>query len=137
MSRLPTGFALLLALVFAAGLASCSKSAKAPSPTNADVVGVYLGRYFDGNETVEMRADGTFKQTFTKNGVTVYSHEGKWEFTPPYDVALKPFMSVIDYTRKNVFDGPPRQVGVMSADFRRDPDRIEFGEWPYLVTKPK
>jgi hypothetical protein len=126
---------LVLASLIVMTFASCSESTKAVTPGNKDIVGVYRGRYYDGYETVEMRPDGTFKQTFVKNGNIVYTHEGKWKFSPPVAVDLAPFMRLIDLSGKTVLTGKPSLSEGMAADFRRDPDRIEFGAWPYIVAK--
>ena len=82
-----------------------------------------------------MRRDHTFKQTFKSNGAVVYSHQGKWKFTAPEAVDFAPFMSVVDLSGKGVVTGKPSLSEGMAAHFRRNPDRIEFGAWPYIVTK--
>jgi len=114
---------------------SCSDKDQDVKSTDKDVVGVYVGRYYDGFETVEMRPNGTFKQTFEKNGSVVYSHEGKWKFSSPEALDLAPFMSLVDLSGKGVTTGKPSLSEGMAANFRRNPDRIEFGAWPYVVSK--
>lgn len=44
-----------------------------------EIPGTYEGNYAKGTETFDMRADGTFTQTFVRNGQVVYTNEGKWK----------------------------------------------------------
>lgn len=50
-----------------------------PPPSRGDVIGVYMGNYLGGREVYDIRPDGTFSQTFVKDGKTAYSSTGTWK----------------------------------------------------------
>ena len=60
------------------GLVVCTLGACDQAPAVKDVVGIYSGRYAGGTEVFDIRLDGTFTQTFVRNGNEVYSSAGKW-----------------------------------------------------------
>jgi hypothetical protein len=129
-AHLLSAFTLFAALASA----SCSKHDAQVKIDEAGIVGTYQGRYFGGVENVEIRQDGTFKQIFVKDGgAVIYSHEGTWEFLPPYGVNLLSFMVFMDDWGKS--QDKPRLTPVLSAVYSADPDRIELGAWPYAVIK--
>ncbi|MBI5244217.1 MAG: hypothetical protein HY922_11165 [Elusimicrobia bacterium] len=55
------------------------KSATKRDPVRDDIPGVYVGNYVGGREVYDIRPDGTFSQTFTKDGNTVYFSTGIWK----------------------------------------------------------
>ncbi|MFO1511634.1 MAG: hypothetical protein U1F83_01770 [Verrucomicrobiota bacterium] len=122
-----------IALVCAAVLVtSCNQKPSIP-PDPKTIVGVYRGQYYGGTETFKLHEDGTSTQEFTKDGSgVVYSLKGKWELSG-HDVSIRPFYVARTVAPSN--SEPALMVGVGQGTFFEKPERIEFGEWPYLVTK--
>ena len=48
-------------------------------PTLESVSGRYAGSYAGGAETFELRTDGTFLQSYVRNGIALYSNRGTWK----------------------------------------------------------
>jgi hypothetical protein len=69
---------ILQALLIALSVAlACS-----PPMTRSRLVGIYDAEHENGNETLELRADGTYLHRFrAKNGIESTSSD-KWEFAP-------------------------------------------------------
>lgn len=57
---------LAIALIF--GLSGCGKTE-----------GVYVGHYYDGNETITLNVDGTYRQVFYFKGRLLYDKTNLWE----------------------------------------------------------
>jgi hypothetical protein len=55
------------------------------------LVGVYVGRYYGGTETIEIRPNHTFQQTFVKGTNVVYRNSGTWQLSED-SVVFTPFM---------------------------------------------
>jgi hypothetical protein len=121
----------------ALALTSCSSN-DTREFSEGEVVGTYVGKYLDGTETVEMLTNRTFKQTFVKNDTILYTNQGAWQLMPHNSIDLKPFIYLKKKLDKNNnLIGEPVQGPLMMAKWYRDPERIEFGEWPYFVRKHK
>jgi hypothetical protein len=58
------------ALLILIGLSGCG-----------DPVGVYVGYYCDGNETIALNSDGTYRQTFYYKGNFLYSKTNTWKMS--------------------------------------------------------
>jgi hypothetical protein len=153
-------FFKLIFLFLITGTAGCSVDNSPPS--TSEIVGTYLGRYGGGDETFEIRTNGTFSQTFQIGTNVVYAMDGKWQFEEEMNidgkwqlktnlngelqeekisnekrtvkinrVKFEPFMipnGVLGNNSKS-------KVDVGSGSWSRNPIRIEFGAWPYLVDK--
>ncbi len=126
-------YTVLCGVLVLLGLASCSS----PPPTEEDIPGIYVGHYFGGVETFELRKDHRFSQKFERNRVVAYSQQGKWEFIAPSHIHLMPFLSPADVTGHDALThtGKPVTNDVETGVLGRDPQRIDFGGWPYLAVK--
>lgn len=113
-------------------LAGCSKRAQV---TVLTVSGRYGGRYFDGEESFEMRPDGTYSQVFQRGGKVVYTNSGTWILRTNQTIVLRPFVGLTDPSIGGARTGASNRFESMIAVFEDDPDRLEFGEWPYFVTR--
>jgi hypothetical protein len=153
----------LLVLFLTIAMAGCSDSNNS-SLSTAELVGVYWGRYGGGDETFEIFEDGTFSQTFRVGTNTVYAIKGTWKFEEHMTtdgkwqttigtngifeakrtsriqekvkvdrVTFKPFM--IPRGVHGQTSEAKVEVGV--GQWIRKPIRIEFGPWPYHVSKVK
>lgn len=148
---------LLLSLCIITG---CSSNKK--QPTLSDIVGTYMGQYGGGVEVFNLKSDGTFVQEFKIKNNTIYTSNGKWRFENEITqdgrwqintnsqggfsaekipnkkeilkvthVRFEPFMipKSIAANKKN------NEVEVGTGIWSRDPERLEFGEYPYYATK--
>ncbi len=153
-------FFKLTFLFLITGLVGCS--ADNPPPSTSEIAGTYWGRYGDGDETFEIRTNGTFSQTFQIGTNVIYAMDGKWQFEAEMNidgkwqlktnlsgelqeekisnvkrtvkinrVKFEPFMIPNGVLGSN----SSRKVDVGSGSWSRNPIRIEFGAWPYLVDK--
>ena len=116
-------------------VASCSEEPSGMQSSATNIPGTYVGRYYGGFETVELRDNGTFRQKFETNGAIVYTNDGKWTFSPPNVIHFTPFVYLIDLSGNSVETGKPSLSADMAAKLQKNPHRIEFGPWPYIVTK--
>jgi hypothetical protein len=74
------------------------------------LVGVYVGRYYGGTETIEIRPNHTFQQTFVKGTNVVYRNSGTWQLSED-SVVFTPFMLLDEEHGGN----PERLDGVSSG----------------------
>jgi hypothetical protein len=58
---------VFLALTLIFGLSGCGKTE-----------GVYVGHYYDGNETITLNANGTYRQVFYYKGQLLYDRTNLW-----------------------------------------------------------
>ena len=99
--------------------------------SSGDLEGTYEGNYGGGIEVLELKADGSFTQTFTKSGAVVYVGTGKWYFMPrntyrSYDaVRFEPWVTAEDHASYSSMMAPWLSVEQV----------IEFGEQPYFVRR--
>lgn len=120
-------------LAITAAMSGCG-SDKTPS-SMAEVVGIYMGSYGGGVESFEIKADGSFAQTFRVGTNVIYNATGKWNITNRL-IHFGPFMSP-DGMWDGKFDGKPDSTQGAPGTWYRGPIRIEFTEWPYHVAKVK
>lgn len=79
---------IVLLCLAAATLAGCSNTPL----SKQNVVGTYKGIYASGSETFTIRANGTFTQTFYRNGKKIYTASGSWKVMDSTDVGFAPFV---------------------------------------------
>jgi hypothetical protein len=131
-------------------------------PSTAEIVGTYWGHYGDGDETIELRLNGTFSQTFQIGTNIVYTMNGKWRFEKEMILDEKRQLKINSSGRLNqekISDekkvvrvnritfkpfmipngiykrGSDIKLDVVSGRWSRNPVRIEFGPWPYFANK--
>jgi hypothetical protein len=122
----------LASLAFAVVFLGCSP----PAPiAGSSIGGRYVGSYFDGIESIDLRLDGTFSQVFQSNGRLVYTNSGRWLLKTNQVLELRPFVGLLDYQGHGNNNGRSNWTESISALFFPDPDRIEFGEWPYFAVR--
>jgi hypothetical protein len=103
------------------------------SPTKQEVIGIYMGKYASGIETIEIRADGSFSQQFRLGSNLVYASDGKWEIRDAI-ISFTPFVFPTEMLRTKM-GAPAQKVDVAPGGWARNPIHIEFGPWPYHVAK--
>jgi hypothetical protein len=133
---------LLLTGVAASLLVGCNKPAKPARPplTLEDAKtmnsGHWEGWYAKGREYFVIRPDGTFSQTFVREGVTNYVAEGKWgaePFEDYYKVRFNPFM---DLSETIAYEKSPRKISGRLGSLLEDELRIYFvTDQAYYVMK--
>ncbi len=133
MKAIGTVFASSIVLLILGVVVVCTES-KTP-PSTAEVVGTYTGRYGDGIEVIDLKADGQFYQTFKKGVAVIYSASGIWRDKNGV-ITFEPFMSP-DAISSGTPDGNPDSRPRSSGEWHRSPIRIGLGEWPYSVVKSK
>lgn len=102
-------------------------------PRKEEVVGMYMGKYANGIEVIEIGQSGSFSQEFQIGSKRVYASEGKWEMEGAV-ISFRPFVFPSEMLRTN--DGSFHQrVDVAPGQWARNPVHIEFGPWPYHVAK--
>jgi hypothetical protein len=153
-------FFKLIFLFLITGLAGCSADNSPPS--TSEIVGTYWGRYGGGDETFEIRTNGTFSQTFQIGTNIVYAVNGTWRFetemTVNGDWRLKGISNGVFIEEKNpnekrvvqvnhirfepfmIPDGVSgnksnSKVDIGTGSWLRNPIRIEIGAWPYFASK--
>jgi hypothetical protein len=64
--------------------------------TETELIGVYVDSFGSGNETIELRSDGTYSHIFRQPGASAdVRNEGSWSMAPnegPNRVAFKDFV---------------------------------------------
>jgi hypothetical protein len=141
-------------------LAGCSADNSLPS--TSEIVGTYWGRYAGGDETFEIRTNGTFSQTFQIGTNIVYAINGKWRFEKEVTFdgkwGVKTNMNGVFIGEKisnekrvvqvNRITFKPfmipsgvsgsksnSKVDIGTGSWLRNPIRIEIGPWPYFAAK--
>jgi hypothetical protein len=106
-----------------------------PVMSTSDVVGIYRGKYRGGQETFELRTNGTFTQIFRKNnGSDGYTNEGRWEISGPDYVVMDPLLQCIDNSDKSV--EKPKKIEQAYVRYRSEPSRrLEFGGGSHEVIR--
>lgn len=108
------------------------------------ICGAYVGNYFEGTESFEIKPDGSFSQKFVKNGVPLYEQKGTWNFEPKeegYAIRFEPFMdlheAIIAEWQKSPPPGKgPERFSAGTAAFYEDEPRIYFDrDMNYFITK--
>ncbi len=133
MKAASAAFTSSIALLILGLVCGCTES-KTP-PSTAEVVGTYTGRYGDGIEVIDLKADGQFYQTFKKGVAVISSASGKWSDKNGV-ITFQPFMSP-DAISSGTPDGNPDSRPRSSGEWHWSPIRIDLGEWPYSVVKSK
>ena len=98
--------------------------------------GHWEGWYAKGREYFVIRPDGTFSQTFVREGVTNYVAEGKWSAEPfedYYKVIFEPFMDLSETISHGT---SPRKISGRGGSLLEDELRIYFvTDQAYYVMK--
>lgn len=99
----PKPWKIEAAASFPEGLPSCGDLlAKARSRWDAhkrnQVPGTYVGSHAEGVEVFEIRNDGSFTQTFLRDGKQIYTQDGKW-VREDDQVRFAPFMDAREPTK--------------------------------------
>lgn len=142
-------------------LTGCGDTTDLPATSKSEIVGTYQGNYASGTETVNIRADGSFSQTFQGGTNSGYTLSGKWTYETNV-VLNSQYRSVITngvFLVEKVSDKKRSIAGssitfrpfmipggmegcvtntkldIASSFWRRNPVRIELGPWPYFVRK--
>ena len=103
-------------------------------PTRQAIVGYYIGRYAGGEEIFVILQDGTYSQTFNRDGHALYTNRGRWEI---HEGAVRFW----DFTVIADCDGEPLKETSHSLAFdaswcQRD-NGIEFGDRYRIVKRPE
>ena len=100
------------------------------------ICGRWEGWYGKGKEYFVIRSDGTFSQTFVREGVTNYVAEGKWsaeQYRNWYEVRFKPFMDLRDTISQG--KSPERITGRVGTFFEDDLPIDFISDLAYFVRK--
>jgi hypothetical protein len=91
-------------------------------PRRSDLLGTYLGTHWDGRETLLIRADGSFRQSFAPGTGPEVTIEGRWSVTGN-QISFTPFLLLLQ-------DGKyaPHTVGVFTIAWDLERSRLFFGE---------
>jgi hypothetical protein len=103
-----------------------SDAAKPRPP--ADMVGTYKGDYGNGyGEMLELKADGTFEQVFTKDGQEFLRAQGAWNFDAQGQMRLEQgYTDMSPWEHAAYTPEPYRWVQPLEAT----PRAIIYSEWP-------
>lgn len=120
------GMLAVLCPVMAWAMGCCCAPAAPYGP--ADAVGTYEGDYGNGyREVVELKADGTLEQVFTKDGQEFLRSQGTWALDPKRGLVFRDV-----YKCYFPFDAVPYKTEFRVIRETLQPSRnvIAFSEWP-------
>jgi len=84
--------------------------------TEENLVGTWKGKYTTGGEEViVIRADGTYEQTYTRKGTTLYRNSGAWSIGEGNTVWFHDSLRALGFSRDP--DGNPRWRGTSGAAY--------------------
>jgi len=95
---------------------------------DSELIGTYVGRYEGGRvEVFHIREDGTFDQTLSLEGKTVYRNQGTWAFDrEPWRVSFSDIMSPFQLKEEGGLLWTPRPIWISCAGWDRRRGRIMF-----------
>ena len=122
---------LIFTSIFACTVFGCgSKKTELINP-----IGTYTGNYRGGTETFDLRADGSFSQTFVESdGAILYTNEGKWTIRNEI-ISFRPFVTASDDPHKDPSKLNKVDSGIFPFD--QNPDRIVLGERTCILKEKK
>lgn len=107
----------------------CTGCDDPPKPKPQDIAGVYDGAFGDLTQTVEMRENGTYHESITRNGKEIISQDGTWKILGLTDLQFSNIYSVMRdgiVVSEPVLDNPFPAVWVDLPHEKRIAFRIQY-----------
>ncbi|MVA57325.1 hypothetical protein [Agrobacterium vitis] len=102
-----------------------------------DAVGIFQSNHGHGLEVLDLNPDGTYVQTYRKDGSTVFTNSNRWTFEKDRDgIALITFYQFRFGYRDGSFSNSPALVGLqIERSFWGTPEMIVDPDLGYAYVK--